>query len=58
MPASPYYRAEWLALGEGKDPKLYWPLSHIEKWIPILFALLYIIGFAVLVGLRLIHPLI
>jgi hypothetical protein len=49
MPASPYWRAEWRALGEGKDPKLYWPLSHIEKWIPILFAVLYLAGFGTLV---------
>lgn len=45
LPASPYWRAEWSALGEGVDPKRYWPLSHIEKWIPILFAFLYISGF-------------
>jgi hypothetical protein len=49
MPASPYWRTEWLALGEGKDPKLYWPLTHIEKWIPILFAVLYLAGFVTLV---------
>jgi hypothetical protein len=49
LPASPYWRAEWLALGEGRDTKLYWPLSHIEKWIPILFAFLYLSGFVALV---------
>jgi len=49
LPASPYWRAEWLALGEGNDPKLYWPLTHIEKWIPILFAFLYLAGFVALV---------
>jgi len=24
LPASPYWRAEWIALGEGRDPKKYW----------------------------------
>lgn len=45
LPASPYWRAEWWALGEGKDPHRYWPLSHIEQWIPLLFATTYIAGF-------------
>lgn len=42
LPASPFWRAEWALLGEGKDPRRYWPLSHIEKWIPILFAGTYL----------------
>lgn len=50
LPASPYWRAEWWALGEGKDPRRYWPLSHIEQWIPGLFALAYITGFVALVA--------
>jgi hypothetical protein len=45
LPASPFWRAEWWALGEGRDRTLYWPLSHIEQWIPALFALTYIAGF-------------
>jgi hypothetical protein len=44
LPASPFWRAEWWALGEGRDPARYWPLSHIEQWIPALFALTYIGG--------------
>jgi hypothetical protein len=48
LPASPYWRAEWLALGEGKDPKRFWPLTHIEQWIPVLFAVLYVAGFVAL----------
>jgi hypothetical protein len=51
LPASPYYRAEWTALGEGKDWRKYWPLSYIERLIPILFGVLYILGFAALVEL-------
>ncbi|WP_435592566.1 RipA family octameric membrane protein [Nocardia sp. bgisy118] len=49
LPASPFWRAEWWALGEGKDRARYWPLSHIEEWIPILFALAYTSGFLALV---------
>jgi hypothetical protein len=48
LPASPYWRAEWSALGEGRDPKKYWPLSHIESWIPAFFAALYVGGFIAL----------
>jgi len=45
LPASPYWRAEWAALGEGKDKRKYWPMTHLEQWIPILFALTYVGGF-------------
>ena len=45
LPASPYWRAEWRALGEGKDPSRYLPLTHLEEWIPILFAVAYLGGF-------------
>jgi hypothetical protein len=47
LPASPYWRAEWTALGEGSDRSRYWPLTHIEKWIPILFAVTYVAGFVI-----------
>lgn len=46
LPASPYWRAEWKALGEGKDPSRYWPLTHLEQWVPVLFAVAYLAGFA------------
>lgn len=45
LPASPYSRAEWFALGEGKDWRKYWPLTHIEQWIPVLFGLTYLAAF-------------
>jgi hypothetical protein len=45
LPASPYWRAEWTALGEGKDRSKYWPLSHLEQWVPALFAATYLVGF-------------
>lgn len=41
LPASPWWRAEWQALGEGKDRSLYWPLTHLEQWVPWIFILLY-----------------
>jgi len=41
LPASPYWSAEWNALGEGKDPKKYKPLTAVEKWVPIIFMCLY-----------------
>ena len=44
LPASPFWRAEWKALGEGKDPARYWPLTHVEQWVPFLFALAYVGG--------------
>jgi hypothetical protein len=44
LPASPFWRAEWWELGEGRDRTRYWPLSHIEQWIPMLFALTYVGG--------------
>lgn len=49
LPASPWWTAEWKALGEGKDPSRYWPISHVEQWVPLLFALAYIGGFVALV---------
>lgn len=45
LPASPYGCAEWKhLLAEGKDKKKYWPLTHIEQWIPAVFALVYLVG--------------
>ncbi|MBI5563812.1 MAG: hypothetical protein HY870_02880 [Chloroflexi bacterium] len=44
LPSSPYWSAEWKILGEGKDPNIYKQLTDIENWIPLIFAVLYIIG--------------
>lgn len=49
LPASPYWNAEWTALGEGKDKSTYWPLTHLEQWVPVLFGSMYIAGFVVAV---------
>jgi hypothetical protein len=47
LPASPYWRAEWKALGEGRDPSRYWPLSHLEQWVPVSFAFVYVAAFVI-----------
>ena len=44
LPASPYWRAEWHALGAGKDASRYWPLTHLEQGLPIAFLTLYLFG--------------
>ncbi len=44
LPSSPYWLAEWKALGEGKNSELYTPLTQVEKWVPIIFAVIYILG--------------
>lgn len=50
LPASPYWAAEWKALGEGKDSRKYWPLTHLEQWVPIAFATVYVVAFVVSVA--------
>ncbi|MEU7930807.1 RipA family octameric membrane protein [Micromonospora echinofusca] len=42
LPASPYWRAEWKALGSGTDKRLYWPMTRLEQWVPAAFAIAYI----------------
>ena len=37
------YAYEWCILGEGKERTKYWPISHIEKILPILFGVLYLV---------------
>lgn len=37
------YDAEWEVLGRGINPKLYKPFSVIEKWVPIIFGILYLL---------------
>ena len=41
LPASPYWAAEWMALGEGEDRARYSPVTHLEKWVPFLFFVAY-----------------
>lgn len=42
LPVAPY-DAEWVVLGSGKNPNLYRPLTHVENWVPLCFALLYLL---------------
>ena len=37
------YDAEWKALGNGQNWKLYLPLTHIENLVPVCFGVLYIL---------------
>jgi hypothetical protein len=50
LPAAPFSRAEWVALGEGEDWRRYLPVTHLEQWIPVLFALVYLVGFVVVIA--------
>jgi hypothetical protein len=50
LPASPFWRAEWTALGKGADKSKYWPLTHLEQWVPLLFAVSYLIGVGLVIG--------
>jgi len=43
LPTQPY-KDEWIELGEGKDKSKYYPFSHIEKIIPIIFGVIYSIA--------------
>lgn len=51
LPASPWWRGEWVALGRGQDPARYWPLTQVERVVPLLFAASYLLGFAVVIFL-------
>ncbi|MEU9112340.1 hypothetical protein AB0D04_11210 [Streptomyces sp. NPDC048483] len=44
LPAYAYSRGEWAALGEGKDWRRYLPLTHVEQWVPWIFAAAYLLG--------------
>lgn len=49
LPAFAYSRAEWAMLGEGRDWRLYLPLTHVEQWVPVIFCASYLLGFLALV---------
>lgn len=40
LPLAPY-DAEWEAVGRGKNKKLYLPFTHVEIFVPWIFALLH-----------------
>jgi hypothetical protein len=50
LPASPYWKAEWLALGEGNNRSKYVPLTNLERWVPVLFGACYVGGFLAVVA--------
>ncbi len=35
------YKYEWEVLGEGKNKRKYYPFSHVELWIPVVFGIVY-----------------
>ncbi|SCP97911.1 RipA family octameric membrane protein [Anaerobium acetethylicum] len=37
------YGYEWNILGEGKIRSKYWPISHLEKIVPVLFGVVFVI---------------
>lgn len=41
LPSTPY-GTEWKILGEGNDKDKYNPVTDLEKWVPLCFALLYL----------------
>jgi hypothetical protein len=42
LPSSPYWLAEWEELGQGRKLRKYFPLSHLEKFVPLIFSILYL----------------
>jgi hypothetical protein len=43
----PFYDEEWNKLGRGKDKTKYIPITHVEQYVPILFAAIYAVLFIV-----------
>ena len=42
LPAA-LYAYEWQLLEEGKG-RAYWPTTHVEKWMPLLFLILHVLA--------------
>lgn len=40
------YADEWVELGQGNDMKKYLPFSHIERVVPVIFGVLYLLCLA------------
>lgn len=53
LPMRPF-DAEWEAVGRGLNRKLYWPFTHIEKNVPWIFIVIYllVIGFSIYQAVR------
>jgi hypothetical protein len=39
------YDTEWEMLGRGEDKEIYWPFTHIERWVPRIFIGIYFLLF-------------
>ena len=37
------FKGEWVAMGEGKDPKKYLPLTNVENYVPLCFGVMYML---------------
>lgn len=46
------YSYEWYKLGYGYEKEKYWPISHIEKQVPVTFGIFYVVIliFVILIG--------
>lgn len=51
LPAKPWSDAEWVSMGSGKEPAVYWPLSKVEAFVPALFAAAYVATLVILLVL-------
>ena len=49
LPSSPYFNAEWNALGEGVDRTKYTPLTVVESYLPVGLATAYFTMIVVLI---------
>ncbi|WP_306317460.1 MULTISPECIES: hypothetical protein [unclassified Streptomyces] len=49
LPAGAFWKAEWQALRQGTDWRVYLPLNHVERWVPGIFAGAYLLGYLALV---------
>ena len=50
LPATPWSDAEWVSMGSGKDPAIYWPLSKVEAFVPALFAAAYVAAIVLMIA--------
>jgi len=41
LPLRPY-STEWDILKRGRNKKIYWPVTHVESWVPGIFAIIYV----------------
>ncbi|MGI5457708.1 RipA family octameric membrane protein [Streptomyces sp. CA-249302] len=48
LPTRAFSAAEWQALREGRDWRVYLRLTVVERWVPIIFAGTYVLGFLAL----------